>query len=70
MKTRNNFYIYVDREGKMPALRRSRQCIKSHPYWIRYVDNKPVEAVWPEEKVWDYSINEFVTIPKGALAYG
>lgn len=67
----NNFYIYVDRDGKMPQLRNKKWKAKSHPYYVRYANNNPVAYHGPLDvvathvttgglKFWDYSINEFV----------
>lgn len=64
MSDPQNFYLYVDREGKMPVLRKrptvicarpSRVC--THPYFVRYVGNAPVEVnPYPGQvQVWDYA---------------
>lgn len=67
----NNFYIYLDREGKMPQLRYHKRKCDSHPFYIRYVGDKPVSYHGPLEilamggpkgKIWDYSINEYVSM--------
>jgi len=60
---RHNYYIYVDREGKMPFLSGNKRKSVSHPYYIRYVNDTPVAYHGPTEvhaqdvtksKVWDY----------------
>lgn len=69
---RDNFMIYVDREGKMPQLRR-KKWVKaiSHPYYVRYVNNHPVGLHGPiavlgeditKTKVYSYAKHEFVSI--------
>ena len=68
---RDNFYLYVDRDGKMPSLSYRKQDTPHHPYYVRYVNNKPVAYHGPADilcgdvtksRVWDYSRNEFVPI--------
>ena len=72
MANRDNFYRYVDREGKMPCLKYRPMRSKSHPFYVQYRNNKPVayhgplDVVGTNGKIWDYSINEYVdaaTIP-------
>ena len=67
----NNFMIYVDREGKIPQLRRKKWKCISHPYYVRYQNNHPVglhgpTAVLAEDitktKVYSYAKHEFVSI--------
>ncbi len=61
-----NFYIYVDKGGKMPQLRRRPTEIKTHPYYIKYGGDKPIAIHGPREllttdgKVYDYALKEFV----------
>jgi hypothetical protein len=64
-----NFRVYVDRDGKMPQLRRGVWDSASHPYYTRYVADKPVALRGPVSvladdvtgtRVWDYSKNEYV----------
>jgi hypothetical protein len=74
--TMDNFWIYVDREGKMPQLRRARWESKTHPYYVRYVNNRPVGRHGPVNllrsditgtKIWDYNQKDYVpanTIPE------
>ena len=64
---KNNFYRAVDKEGKMPVLCKKEYDIpETHPYFIRYKNNKPVsyrgqeDVLFENGKVYDYSINEFV----------
>lgn len=37
-----NFRIYYDKTGKCPILSHIKLKLKSHPYYIRYQDNRPV----------------------------
>jgi len=46
---RDNFRIYVDREGCMPQLRRKKWKCISHPYYVRYENNHPVAMHGPAE---------------------
>ena len=64
-----NFYIYVDREGKMPQLRTSEWECESHPYFVRYINDNPISYHGPIEvvsdnvtrdSVWCYRTNSFV----------
>lgn len=48
---KNNFYIYVDREGKMPVLFYEPVEIKSHPYYVKYINNRPVAYKGPLEVI-------------------
>lgn len=66
-----NYLIYVDREGKMPVLSHGKRDMISHPYYIRYVNDRPVAYHGPAEihardvsrsKIWDYSTGTFVPI--------
>ena len=63
---RSNFYRYIDRDGKMPCLSRKPMDSATHPFYVRYVNDKPVsyrgplEVVGTNGKLWDYSISEFV----------
>jgi hypothetical protein len=66
-----NFRVYVDRGGNMPQLRHSVWKCNTHPYWIRYVNDRPVAYHGPKEvvaeditksKVWCYLTCEFVSI--------
>lgn len=66
-----NYFIYVDREGKMPFLSATKRNSLSHPFYIRYVKNSPVAYHGPAEvhardvtgsKVWDYSRCIYVPI--------
>lgn len=74
----SNFYIYRDKDGKMPQLTRKPWASKSHPYYTKYLNDRPVKTVpYPgQNAVWDYSINEFVTLDTGlplrgvAVCYG
>jgi hypothetical protein len=68
-----NFYIYVDREGKMPILAYKPMNINSHPYYTNYVNNRPVLIQGPihvlayNGKIWDYNDNNYV--PIDGIAY-
>jgi hypothetical protein len=64
---KSNFYRAVDKDGQWPvSYDREYDIPESHPYFIRYKNNKPVSYCGPEDilfengKVYDYSINEFV----------
>lgn len=68
---KKNYLIYVDREGKMPILSHTKRNYKSHPFYIRYVNNTPVAYHGPAEihakditrsKVWDHCKSCFVPI--------
>lgn len=53
----DNFYLYVDNEGKMPQLRQRATLIRTHRFFVRYVQNVPVE-VFPypgQTQVWNYA---------------
>lgn len=67
-----NFYRYVDKEGKIPFLSETKRRVRSHPYYVRYANNKPVAFKGPLEVVgtrlsenvfglYDYSKQTFVT---------
>lgn len=53
----DNFYVYVDREGKMPQLRQRATVIQTHPYFVRYVQNVPAQVLpYPgQTQVWNYA---------------
>lgn len=58
-----DFYRCTDPDGKMPSLCTNKP---DRPTWIHYINDRPV-SVSPNlkpDKVWDYSINEYVTWPK------
>lgn len=63
-----NFYIYVDREGKMPQLRRKVWDCRSHTYYVRYQNDRPVARRGPLEviatngRIWDYSLGKYVSV--------
>lgn len=66
-----NFFLYVDREGKMPFSSSTRKEIKSHPFYVRYVSDRPVAYHGPKQilasnitndKVYCYQRQEFVSI--------
>lgn len=67
----SNFVIYVDRGGNMPQLRHHRNPKPwgTHPYWTRYVGDKPVSThpAPGTEKVYDYSIQEYVPLSRVAV---
>ena len=65
------FRIYVDRGGKMPQLRHKPWQSSTHPYYIQYVNDRPVSYHGPaevlaqnitEDGVWCYLTSEFVSI--------
>lgn len=60
------FWIYVDREGKLPQLRHKPWSCASHPYWVRYVNDSPVDShPYPgQTKCWDYLKDKYVPLPK------
>ena len=73
--SRCHFFIYVDKDGKMPILSRLRKIdakfLDHHPYWIEYVKDKPFCYYGPKkviaqnvggDSVWDYSLGEFVSL--------
>lgn len=63
-ESKDNFYIYVDSDGKMPQLTYKPWTSKSHRYWTQYRNNKPI-SVKPHPKqthVWDYSTNSSVKV--------
>lgn len=66
-----NFFLYVDREGKMPFISAVQRAVKSHPFFVQYRDNVPVAYKGPANvlasditgtKVWNYATNEFQPI--------
>lgn len=66
-----NYFIYVDREGKMPVLSTKKRTYVNHPFYVRYVNNRPVAYHGPAEvhardvtksKVWDYKQSCYVPI--------
>lgn len=70
---KKNFWIYVDREGKMPQLRHLPWVSENFPWYIRYVNNRPVAIHGPADvlaqdvtrtKVWNYANNTFIPIDK------
>lgn len=67
----NNFRVYVDRGGNMPQLRHSVWKCATHPYYIRYVNDRPVAYHGPvnviaenvsKDSVWCYRRCEFVPV--------
>jgi hypothetical protein len=69
------FRIYVDREGKMPQLKRNGSNSpnpETHPYYVEYANGKPIKYHGPIEvlatrvttdqtlKLYDYKENKFV----------
>lgn len=66
-----DFFTYVDRGGKMTILSLHPTMIQTHPYYIRYVNNRPVAYHGPADvlvqdvtgsKVWCYASNSFIDI--------
>mgnify|MGYP006950428232 FL=1 len=66
-----NFRVYVDRGGNMPQLRHSVWDCDTHPYYIRYINDRPVAYHGPvsvvaqnvsRDSVWCYLRSEFVSI--------
>ncbi len=67
----NNYYIYVDKQGKMPILTKKPAQIKSHPYYIKYRNDTPTAYHGPSDvlasdisntKIWDYAKSNFTPI--------
>ena len=64
-----NFFIYTDKGGKMPQLRyKPWQCI-THPYFVQYVNNRPVKYHGPDDlmgnkngSVWCYASSDYVPL--------
>ena len=58
--SRKNFYICTDSDGNMPVL--SAKPLK--PYWVRYVNDHPVEIVLykGQDQVWDYAESKFLAL--------
>jgi len=66
-----NFYIYVDKSGKMPVLSHIKLDIIHHPYFIQYRSNRPVAYHGPKnilveninnDSVWCFARAKFVPI--------
>jgi len=66
-----NFFIYVDKGGKMPVLSRRKLTLMTHPYWVQYINDTPVAYHGPKEmitgniagdSIWDYRLGKFVPI--------
>ena len=66
-----NFLIYKDRGGKMPQLRRTKWTCETHPYYIRYINNRPIAYHGPlnviaenvtGDKVWCFDRLTFVPL--------
>jgi hypothetical protein len=73
MKITENFFIYVDKDGKMPQFRRRRWNSKTHPFFVQYVNKQPVAYHGPKEiiaqdisgdSVWCHKTCEFVSLDK------
>jgi len=60
----DNFYVYTDIDGKLPQLRRTAWRSLTHRYYVRYVNNKPVECKPHNGQtlVWDYSLCRYIPI--------
>lgn len=67
----HTFWRYVDREGKMPQLRHEPWDCEHFPYYVRYVNSRPVAFCGPVEivatrmrdgdlKFYDYNSGEYV----------
>ena len=65
----NNFYIYKDKGGKIPQLRYSAWQCRTHPYFVQYVNNRPVKYHGPidvvsdnvnRDAVWCYDTHNFI----------
>ena len=68
---RDNFRIYVDRGGNMPQLTHKRWASNTHPYYIRYENNRPVALHGPvavlaqditNTKIYSWANHDFVDI--------
>jgi hypothetical protein len=66
---RKNFFITTDSDGNMPRLERGR--VPSRPFYIQYRDDRPVVVApyFDQDKVWDYSRSEFLSLRTGAKRY-
>lgn len=67
------FRVYVDRGGNMPQLRHIKWQCESHPYYIQYINDRPVSYYGPrdviagnvtKDSVWCYLTSGFVSIDK------
>lgn len=65
------FWVYVDKEGKCPILHHAPLNFPSHPFYVKYVNDRPVSFRGPREivcsdvtrtKVWDYLDSKYVSI--------
>ena len=68
---RKDFYVLTDSEGKMPILSNTPSKISSHKYWVKYVNDIPVE-VYPypgQDRVWDYSTNTMLSLNKDVKSW-
>lgn len=63
---RKSFFITTDGDGKMPRLERTRT--PSRPYYVQYVNDKPVvvSPYFSQTKVWDYSQSMFLGLHPNA----
>jgi hypothetical protein len=66
-----NFRVYVDRGGKMPQLRHGAWNCETHPFYVRYENDRPVAFHGPTEvlvenikkdSVWCYLRSKFIPI--------
>ncbi len=62
-----SFYIYRTSDGNMPVLFYKKTYLPHHPYYVRYVNNKPVAYHGPltvlgnaDGKIYDYSTQRYV----------
>lgn len=62
---RKNFFITTDSDGNMPRL--ERMAIPSRPYYVQYVDDRPVVVApyFQQDRVWDYNKSEFLSLAAG-----
>lgn len=66
-----SYYVYVDRGGNMPQLRHSEWVSNTHPYYVRYINDRPVAYHGPQDalaqnitgdSVWCYLTDSFIPL--------
>lgn len=71
---RNNYIVYVDRDGKMPQLRYHSTPAPwaSHPYYTVYVGDRPTTCVpYPgQDSVYCYKQQEFLDLTTREVVRG
>ena len=63
------FFVTTDSDGNMPRLERTRT--PSRPWYVQYANDKPVvvSPYFTQDKVWDYSVNEFLALHPSTKRY-